>query len=143
MKLTHHVQSQDQQAQKGIRNDMSCMPDVEEGGRRSRRHARQGAEETKEPSEAVRGGGVGRLPQQSHPPPHKLVQRLSVKNCVDEGRLGCLQNDAPQVLAASSSMHLVKLKSMQIWTTWIRKLKTDGSTKQQSKECICLCCQTV
>lgn len=112
--MTHHVQSQDQQAQKGIRNDMSCMPDVEEGGRRSRRHARQGAEEGKEPSEAMRGGGVGRLAQQSHPPPHKLVQRLSVKNCVDKGRLGCLQNDAPQVLAASSSMRLVKLSPCRL-----------------------------
>ena len=75
------------------RNDLSCMLDVEQGKRRSRTHARQSAEEADKPSEAMGGSGVGRLPQQSHPPPHKLVQRLSVKDCIDEGRFCCLHNN--------------------------------------------------
>ena len=39
----------------------------------------------------MRGSGVGGLPQQRHPAPHKLLQRLPIKDRIDERGLSCLQ----------------------------------------------------
>ena len=43
------------------------------------------------------GGGVGGFPQQGHPAPHKLIQGLPVKYCIDERGFCYLQQSQNKI----------------------------------------------